>query len=154
MINEDADRLSRVIVDLRRLQRTARKPLGDDEGEAQTLTLMEKEVLRCIAAHPGVGTSGIAEGLHLKANTVSGIVSRLVSKGYVSRSPHERDRRAARLTLTKEAQRDRSGHWEARADRVEAGLRHLSDAERAAIREALPALEALGNAMRRVRADT
>lgn len=150
-MTDDAERLSRLIVDLRRLQRTAQKAASQEAGTTSTLTMVEREVLRHVANHPGIGTSGIAHDLSLKPNTVSGIVSRLVGNGYLTRSPNKRDRRATRLTLTETAERDHTARWEARADRVEAGMLRLDAAQRATIQGALPALEALRDAMREIR---
>ncbi|NYE00851.1 DNA-binding MarR family transcriptional regulator [Kineosphaera limosa] len=152
MSEQDAERLSRVIVELRRAQRT-RRPAGEGPAEPAPLTMMQKEVLGCVAATPGIGTSQIARALHLKPNTVSGVVSHLVGQGYLQRSPDESDRRAARLTLTADAARDRAARWEGRADRVATALGRLDEDQRETLRRSLPALEALRDAMQEAALD-
>lgn len=42
----------------------------------------------------------IAEGLDMDKPTISGIINRLVDKGYVIKLPHEMDKRASILNLT------------------------------------------------------
>lgn len=42
----------------------------------------------------------IAEGLDMDKPTISGIINRLVDKGYVIKLPHEKDKRASILKLT------------------------------------------------------
>lgn len=143
MEDVDAARLSRVIVELRRAQRIHNAA----PSPAPRLTMMQKEVLGCVAAAPGVGTSAIAQSLHLKPNTVSGVVSTLVRLGYLERSTDVRDRRATRLLLTEKARHASSLRWEGRADRISAGLAHLDDTQRVAIQLALPALESLRDAL-------
>ncbi|WP_448852202.1 MarR family winged helix-turn-helix transcriptional regulator [Corynebacterium sp. 335C] len=158
MTDDDAVRMSRLIVELRRLQRrpapeTPADGAADGRGTAPApkLSMSGKEVLGYVHEHPGAGTSAIAEALRLAPNTVSGIVSALVRDGYLERTPDERDRRAARLRLTPEAAARRSARWGRRAGTVGRAFELLDDGDRAALRAALPALEALRDAMAELR---
>lgn len=149
MPQDDAVRLSTLIVELRRLQRRSGPVSRDPSDAAGPLPMSQKEVLRHVAAHPGAGTSSIAEALQLAPNTVSGIVSALVGDGYLWREYDDRDKRAVRLRLTDTARERHAARWERRADTLEAALARLDEGDRAAIRDALPALEDLRDVMRR-----
>jgi len=152
MPQDDAVRLSALVVELRRLQRQPGPGTGQDAPDTR-LPMSQKEVLRHVAAHPGTGTSAIARALQLAPNTVSGIVSALVAGGYLCREYDTRDKRAVRLRLTDTARERHAARWERRADVLEAALADLDDDRRAAIRDALPALEDLREVMRRARPD-
>jgi DNA-binding MarR family transcriptional regulator len=101
------------------------------------------ELLRIVAARPGIRVSGAADELHLAGNSVSTLVNQLVAAGFLIRSPDPDDRRAARLTVTAAAER-RLAEWERRrADLFAEQLALLDEADRAALRAALPALRKL-----------
>lgn len=64
------------------------------------LTVPQRMTLLLIGRHPGILASEIAGFLHLHRGTVSGIVRRLETAGYVSRLVDPADGRRAGLTLT------------------------------------------------------
>jgi len=103
----------------------------------------QAELLRIVAARPGIGVGGAADELHLAGNSVSTLVNQLVTAGFLLRTPDPEDRRAVRLTVTETAQQ-RLAEWERRrAELFEAQLALLEEADRAALRAALPALRRL-----------
>jgi len=103
----------------------------------------EAELLRLVDARPGIGVSEAAKELMLAGNSVSTLVNRLVTEGYLIRETDPADRRAARLHLT-DAARTRLDDWRARrAELVGQQVARLGAADREALRTALPALRAL-----------
>ena len=103
----------------------------------------EVELLRMVEARPGIGVSEAARQLHLAGNSVSTLVNQLVRDGYLIRETDPADRRAARLLLTGAAEK-RLGDWRRRrAELVGRHVSQLSDADREALRAALPALRKL-----------
>ncbi|MGW7407717.1 MarR family winged helix-turn-helix transcriptional regulator [Streptomyces sp. NPDC054833] len=103
----------------------------------------EVELLRLVEARPGIGISDAAKELYLASNSVSTLVNKLAKDGYLIRETDPADRRAARLQLT-EAARNRLRDWQRRrADLVGRHVDRLDEAEREALRAALPALRTL-----------
>lgn len=101
------------------------------------------ELLRIVAAQPGIGVSAAAQELHLAGNSVSTLVNQLVTLELLIRTPDPADRRAARLTVT-DAARNRLAEWEQRrSELLTAQLARLAEEDRAALREAMPALRRL-----------
>lgn len=103
----------------------------------------EVELLRLVESRPGIGISEAARALHLAGNSVSTLVNHLVRDGYLIRETDPADRRAARLLLT-EAAEQRLGDWQRRrAELVGRHVARLDEADREALRAALPALRKL-----------
>ncbi|MFH8775038.1 MarR family winged helix-turn-helix transcriptional regulator [Streptomyces sp. NPDC017958] len=103
----------------------------------------EVELLRLVEGRPGIGISEAARALHLAGNSVSTLVNHLVRDGYLIRETDAADRRAARLLLT-EAAEQRLGDWQRRrAELVGRHVARLDEADREALRVALPALRKL-----------
>ena len=154
----DIERLAAVIVELRRTMRragarvgrgdetgaissrdAARAPLTTAEpGRQRALSGSEQEVLRFVASRPGVGTSGIAAALRLRANTVSGVCSRLVRAGHLERRTDPAQFYPTEATLHRRA--EKAGR---RAGYLAPALDRLPESDRTAIATALPALERL-----------
>jgi DNA-binding MarR family transcriptional regulator len=128
----------------RRLRRGARAAVG---GEA--LTGSQVELLRLVQTQPGVGVRDAAAALHLAPNTVSTLVGGLVAAGLLERRPHPVDRRAARLALTDAATARLQRLRDERNRLLAAALAELDGADVAALRSAVPALEALLVALER-----
>ncbi|WNM32364.1 MarR family transcriptional regulator [Streptomyces sp. Li-HN-5-11] len=100
----------------------------------------EVELLRLVEARPGIGVSEAAKELYLAGNSVSTLVNQLVRDGQLVRETDPADRRAARLLLT-EAAEARLRDWrERRAALVRRQVDRLDDADREALRAAIPAL--------------
>ncbi|UXY25774.1 MarR family winged helix-turn-helix transcriptional regulator [Streptomyces sp. HUAS TT20] len=103
----------------------------------------EVELLRLVEARPGIGISDAAKELYLASNSVSTLVNKLAKDGYLVRETDPADRRAARLRLT-EAARNRLRDWQRRrAALVGRHVDRLDEADREALRAALPALRKL-----------
>lgn len=103
----------------------------------------ENELLRLVEGRPGIGVSEAAKELHLAGNSVSTLVNQLVRDGHLIRETDPADRRAARLLLT-EAARTRLRDWrERRAALVRHQVDRLDEADRDALRAAIPALRRL-----------
>lgn len=103
----------------------------------------EVELLRLVRAHPGLRVSQAAKELGLAGNSVSTLVKGLVGLGMLERFADPGDGRAALLRLTPEAER-RLREWrDRRSVLVRAHIERLSEADRAALTAALPALRAL-----------
>ncbi|ANH90115.1 MULTISPECIES: MarR family winged helix-turn-helix transcriptional regulator [unclassified Streptomyces] len=108
----------------------------------------EVELLRLVETRPGIGVSEAAKELHLAGNSVSTLVNRLVRDGQLVRETDPADRRAARLLLT-EAAGARLRDWRARrVALVRDQLDRLPEADREALRAALPALRRLAENLR------
>lgn len=108
----------------------------------------EVELLRLVEARPGIGVSEAAKELHLAGNSVSTLVNRLVRDGQLVRETDPADRRAARLLLT-EAAGARLRDWrERRAALVRRQVDRLDQADRDALRAAIPALRRLADNLR------
>jgi DNA-binding MarR family transcriptional regulator len=100
----------------------------------------EVELLRLVEVRPGIGISDAAKELFLASNSVSTLVNQLVRDGFMIRETDPADRRAARLQLTETA-KTRLGDWHARrAALVRGQVDRLDQADRDALRAAIPAL--------------
>ncbi|MBR8639814.1 MarR family transcriptional regulator [Streptomyces tuirus] len=107
----------------------------------------EAELLRLVVTRPGVGISDAAKDLGLAANSVSTLVNQLVRAGYLVRETDPADRRAARLLPTPAA-RTRLREWRRRrADLVRRHVSRLDEADREALRLAIPALRELADTL-------
>lgn len=103
----------------------------------------EVELLRLVLEQPGLRVSEAAKELGLAGNSVSTLVGGLVELGMLERSADPGDGRATLLNTTPEAER-RLREWQGRRSvLVRAHIDKLSDADRAALTAALPALRAL-----------
>ncbi|MGW3653429.1 MarR family winged helix-turn-helix transcriptional regulator [Streptomyces sp. NPDC000878] len=108
----------------------------------------EVELLRLVMDRPGIGISEAARELYLAGNSVSTLVNQLVKDGYLIRGTDPADRRAARL-LPAPAAEARLRDWrERRTALVRRQVARLDDADREALRAALPALRKLARNLR------
>jgi DNA-binding MarR family transcriptional regulator len=64
------------------------------------ITPQQMCALMTLEFNDGLSTSAVCEAMGVKANVASGIVQRLVERGYVSREDSESDRRVRLLHLT------------------------------------------------------
>jgi DNA-binding MarR family transcriptional regulator len=124
------------------VQRLIRRRLRREMAAPQ-LRGAEVELLRLVVTRPGIGISDAAKNLYLASNSVSTLVNRLATEGYLIRETDPADRRAARLVPTPAA-RTRLRAWRTRrADLVREQVARLDEADRAALRAAIPALRTL-----------
>src|SRR4051812_6829177 len=103
----------------------------------------EVELLRLVEARSGIGISDAAKELYLASNSVSTLVNQLVRDGYLHRETDPADRRAARLQLTDAARNRPRDRQRRRAALVRRHVSRLDEADRDALRAALPALRRL-----------
>jgi DNA-binding MarR family transcriptional regulator len=103
----------------------------------------EVELLRLVETRPGIGISEAARELCLASNSVSTLVNQLARDGYLVRETDPADRRAARLQLSAAAEARLSDWRERRAALVRGQVARLDEADRDALRAAIPALRRL-----------
>ncbi|MFS4093711.1 MarR family winged helix-turn-helix transcriptional regulator [Streptomyces sp. AF1A] len=103
----------------------------------------EVELLRLVESRPGIGISEAARELHLASNSVSTLVNQLAREGYLVRQTDPADRRAARLLLTGAAEQRLDDWHRRRTELVGRHVSRLDEADREALRAALPALRRL-----------
>jgi DNA-binding MarR family transcriptional regulator len=104
------------------------------------LTIPQRLSLLLIGRNPGILASELAAVLHLHRGTLSGVVRRLETAGYVTRTLDASDARRAGLTLTAAGQRvnrRRAGTFE---DAVRRVIGATSASERAAAEQVLARL--------------
>jgi DNA-binding MarR family transcriptional regulator len=129
------------------LRRHARRRV-DRPWSVQEVSGAQAELVRLVRRRPGISVAAAAGELGVAANTVSTLVGSLVSAGLVRRCPDPADRRVVRLQLTDTARR-RVEQWrDARIAVVTDALSGIDAADRAAIRQAIPALNRLANQLR------
>ncbi|MYT28151.1 MULTISPECIES: MarR family winged helix-turn-helix transcriptional regulator [unclassified Streptomyces] len=135
------DELADVLAGIQRLIRRRLRP----GLPAPRLRGAEVELLRLVAARPGIRVSAAARELYLAGNSVSTLVNRLSRAGYLARETDPDDRRSARLFPTQEA-RTRLHHWETRRSAlVREQVACLPEDDRTALEAALPALRRLAH---------
>jgi DNA-binding MarR family transcriptional regulator len=138
-MTELAERLLGAVQGIRRVVRRRARA----EVPGFPLPGAQVEVLRVVADHPGIGVAAAARELHLAANSVSTLVNQLVDAGLLRREADPADRRAARLAITDAARERMASLRRARTGLVAEALTGLSEEDKAAIDQALPALEKL-----------
>jgi DNA-binding MarR family transcriptional regulator len=100
----------------------------------------QSELLRLAASRPGITVADAATELRLAPNTVSTLVGKLTTVGFLRRSRGSADGRTALLTVTDTA-RQRMALWrDVRAELAGRALARLSAADRTALAAAVPAL--------------
>ncbi|WTL28996.1 MarR family transcriptional regulator [Streptomyces sp. NBC_01498] len=101
------------------------------------------DLLRLVAARPGIRVSAAARELYLAGNSVSTLVNQLSRRGYLRRDTDPADGRVVRLAPTRAAVSRLAG-WEARRSAlVREQVARLTEEERAALAAAVPALRSL-----------
>jgi DNA-binding MarR family transcriptional regulator len=139
----DAETFPEELADaLVRVQRLIRRRVRD-EMVSPPLRGAETELLRLVVARPGIGVSDAAKELFLASNSVSTLVNSLSRSGYVIREKDPADRRAVRVLPTPAAVTRLSDWQERRAALVRRHVARLDDADREALRAAIPALRRL-----------
>ena len=98
------------------------------------------DLLRTVEKEPGIGVAAAARAMHLAGNSVSTLVNQLVDAEMLERHVDPADRRAARLHLTKAAEKRLETWRRTRTDYVAGALAKLSKKDIDAIGGALPAL--------------
>ncbi|HEY3981647.1 MAG TPA: MarR family winged helix-turn-helix transcriptional regulator [Streptosporangiaceae bacterium] len=141
-----ADGLAGGIARLRRaLRRGARLA-----GPANPLAVAQLELLSALAEHAGARPGQLAGLLHMRANTVTTIVSALTARGMISRAIPQGDRRAVELTITDAGQQAVHAWQATNAAVLNLALSTLPAPQRRALTAAVPALDALAEAIDRL----
>ena len=95
LIVETIDRLSET------MRQTMREYRQKTEYEALfQLTITQLHYLHSMKEHPGITASELAIYFHVQKPTVTNIINRLISQGYVDRAQSAEDRRAFHLYLS------------------------------------------------------
>lgn len=141
-----SDGIAEVIARLRRaLRRGARVA---DPGNR--LAVAQLEVLAAVTEQPGARPGQLARQLHMRPNTVTTIVNALSAQGMLDRASSPGDRRAIELTAT-EAGQQAVLTWQAtNAAVLHLALSTLAAPQRRALGAAVPALDALAQAIDRL----
>jgi DNA-binding MarR family transcriptional regulator len=134
------DELMNIISGLRRRVRRAIRPT---EPASLALRGAHLELMRLIAEQPGITVSAAAKAMHLAPNSVSTLVKQLADIGIVDRQYIENDRRVVQLELTVSGVDWLRSTRAARLKFIGKGFAGLTDADRVAIANALPALQSL-----------
>jgi DNA-binding MarR family transcriptional regulator len=114
---------------------------------AQPLPPARSELLRLAARRPGISVAEAAHEMRLAPNSVSTMVSQLAADGLLRRGRASSDGRTVRLTPTS-AGTERIAQWQdIRSDLAGRALGRLGEADRQAIRAAIPALTRLAEQM-------
>jgi len=141
-----ADGLAEGIARLRRaLRRGARLA-----SPANSLAVAQLELLSAVAEHPGARPGQLAGLLHMRPNTVTTIVNALAAQGMISRAAHQQDRRAIELTITDAGQQAVHAWQATNAAVLHLALSTLPAPQRRTLAAAVPALDALAEAIDRL----
>jgi DNA-binding MarR family transcriptional regulator len=138
---ELADIVSRLRRAMRRAARAADPALG--------LSVAQLELLSCMAEHPGIRPGQLARMLRLAPSSVATLLGGLKSAGYVTRTrggpgaAGSGDRRTVSLDLSAQGAAA-VGRWHrVNEEIIQAALAALPRRDRAALRDAAPALRDL-----------
>ncbi|HVY10740.1 MAG TPA: MarR family transcriptional regulator [Mycobacteriales bacterium] len=121
----------------------------DATARGSGLTSSQLSALGVVARSGPLRLSELADIEHMNPTMLSRIVGALVDEGLLRRKPDPDDRRAGLVEVTALGRRT---HDRLRAERGKAladGLAAMAEPDRALVESALPALEALVEAMRR-----
>jgi DNA-binding MarR family transcriptional regulator len=130
--------VSRLRRAMRRAARAADPALG--------LSVAQLELLSCMAEHPGIRPSLLARMLRLAPSSVATLLSGLQSAGYITRTPAadgSGDRRTVSLDLSDRGAAAVSRWHRVNEEIIQAALAALPQRDRAALRDAAPALRDL-----------
>jgi DNA-binding MarR family transcriptional regulator len=128
------------------IRRVARRAVRNSPT-AQALPPARSDLLRLAARRPGISVAEAAQEMRLASNSVSTMVSQLTADGLLSRGRASSDGRTVRLTLTA-AGTEWIAQWQdIRTDVAGRALGELNEADRQAIRAAIPALTRLAEQM-------
>jgi DNA-binding MarR family transcriptional regulator len=138
---ELADIVSRLRRAMRRAARAADPALG--------LSVAQLELLSCMAEHPAIRPSQLARMLRLAPSSVATLLSSLQTAGYVTRTPGgpgadgTGDRRTVSLDLSDQGTAAVNRWHQVNEEIIQAALAALPQRDRAALRDAAPALRDL-----------
>lgn len=135
--SEEGELGARIGLAAARLTRSLRKRLSG------SLTLSQLSALHLIEREGPLAIGELAEAEGVAAATMTRVVDRLEKEGLVRRRGSSDDRRSIVLTVTAKGRRSVEQRRRSRTAYIARRLARLSDDQRRALREALPALELL-----------
>ena len=121
------------------VRRTARQAVRKAWRD-EPLPTAQSELLRLVAARPGISVADAARELRLAPNTVSTLVGRLADQRLLGRERAVADARSVRLSLTRKAQQRIADWRDLRADLTQHAMAGLSAQDRQVLTDAVPAL--------------
>jgi DNA-binding MarR family transcriptional regulator len=121
------------------VRRTARRAVRQ-RWHAEPLPMAHSELLRLVAAQPGISVAEAAGELRLAPNTVSTLVGRLVTDGLLTRGRVLADGRAVRLSVTAKARQRLASYRDLRAEITQQAMARMAPADIEALAGAAPAL--------------
>jgi DNA-binding MarR family transcriptional regulator len=121
------------------VRRTARRAVRQ-RWHAEPLPMAQAELLRLVAAQPGISVAEAAAELRLAPNTVSTLVGRLVTDGLLTRERVLADGRAVRLSVTAKARQRLASYRDLRAELTRSAMARLAPADAETLASAAPAL--------------
>jgi DNA-binding MarR family transcriptional regulator len=142
----DAEAVGRLRIVLGRLQRLLR---ATPAASAAGLTPTKSAVMFAVVRRGPVGLSELAEEQGLNPTMLSRTVGSLVEAGLLERTSDPSDRRAALVSATADGRRLIERVRRERDRALGAALEPLDSAQREALQNALPALEALAEELKR-----
>lgn len=104
------------------------------------VTSPQRLVLRIVGKRPGISAGSIATTLHLDPSTLTGILQRLQTRGFLERKPDPEDARRALFRLTAKGKRVDVARKETVEAAVRAALSRLPAGKIDAAKEVLAAL--------------
>jgi DNA-binding MarR family transcriptional regulator len=134
--------LAGIVSRLRRAMRRAARAADPHLG----LSVAQLELLSCITEHPGIRPSQLARMLRLAPSSVATLLGGLQSAGYVTRTPGgdgAGDRRTVSLDLSEAGAAAVTRWYQVNEDIIQTALAALPHRDRAALRDAAPALRDL-----------
>lgn len=117
---------------------------------ANPLAVAQLELLSALAERPGARPGELARLLHMRPNTVTTIVNALTGQGMIERATPDGDRRAVELTVTDAGQQAVHAWQATNAAVLHLALSTLPPRQRRALTAAIPALDALAEAVDRL----
>jgi DNA-binding MarR family transcriptional regulator len=130
-----AQLLSAVGAVRRATRRAARKA-----WQAKPLPQAQSELLRRVAAGPGITVAEAADELLLAPNTVSTLIGRLAAQGLIDRDRSGPDGRSVRLNLTPAGHKHVTQWRDLRAELAGRALSRLGAGDKQALGAAVPAM--------------
>lgn len=116
-------------------------PVHDQQRSG--LTGPQVAVMSELASNGPSTVTELAGRLHLSHSTMSGIVSRLEARGFVTRAPDERDRRVTRIAVVDVVHRYVRDLEQGPYGQLVAALERATPEERALVRDGLETLRKL-----------
>lgn len=141
----DAQQLTEVVTRLRRALRAAVRT----DHPWEQLPMAQVELLQVLVDQSPLRIRDIAIQRNLATNTVSNLISQMMTSGMVERATDPTDRRVAAVTLTP-AGRAKLTSWVTTNERqIDTALDVLTDEDRVTVRRALPTLGLLADILAR-----